>query len=68
MGRVWDPVSYDEEEVMDSRPLDQDVDQPRMALEFGERGWRCMDCTDGGGRQSQVGRHRRVGSICAEMK
>ncbi len=55
MGRVWDPVSYDEEEVMDSRPLDQDVDQPRMALEFGERGGRCMDCTDGGGRQAVTG-------------
>ena len=68
MGRVWDPVSYDEEEVMDSRPLDQDVDQPRMALEFGDRGGRCMDCTDGGGRQSHADTGGRTGSICAGMK
>ena len=36
-GRVWGPVSCDEEEVMDSRSLDQDVDvdQPRTAWLWG---------------------------------
>ena len=66
MGRVWDPVSYDAEEVMDSRPVDQDVDQPRMALGFGEVGDVWIVRTAEAGRQADGG--RQAGSICAGKK
>ncbi len=47
-------MSYDAEEVMDSRPVDQDVDQPRMALGFGEVGDVWIVRTAEAGRQTQA--------------
>ena len=65
MGRVWGPGSYDEEEVMDSRPRDQDVDvdvdQPRMALGFGEVGDVWIVRTAEAGRQAVRQTDRQAG-------
>ena len=43
------------EEVMDSRPIDQDVDLPRMTLGVGEVGDVWIVRTDGGGMEYMRG-------------